>query len=239
MSSKPRNFKLGGIYHIIKRGINHEKVLKDKQDYSRLSLDLEFCNSYKDVNLWNVLAKENRSGLKGSLSERIQEARKSKGDPMTDLLGFAIMPTHIHFILQEIVNNGIIKYMQKLGGYSLYFNKRHGRDGSLFQTYKCILIESDSQLKVVFNYVHTNPISLWEPGWKNSQVKNKDVALRKLENYSWSSYPTYIGKDMFLDAINREFFLDLFGGEEQCKQAVEDWVNYKASQTNIDKDLLE
>ncbi|MEF8847500.1 MAG: hypothetical protein V5A57_03680 [Candidatus Paceibacterota bacterium] len=101
----------------------------------------------------------------------------------------------MHLIVREIIDGGISRYMQKLGGYSTYFNNRYDGRGSLSQRYTSVSIEIDEQ---------------WEPGWKQFQVKNKKRVLEKLKQYPWSTYPTYIGKNRFLDSINRDFFLDFF-----------------------------
>lgn len=239
MVREPRKFKKGGIYHLIKRSIGPQKIFKDKQDYSRCSLELEFCNSKKYVDLWEIVAENAKGGTLPPLAERVKEARQEKGKPLVKLLAFVLMPTHIHLLAQEIVEGGISKYMRKLGGYSTYFNKRYNRNGPLFQRYKLVPIKTDEQLQIAFAYVHTNPIELWESNWKQYQVENKEEALKKLENYFWSSYVTYIGKDRFLNTVDRDFFLNLFGSEEKCRQVVKDWIDYKAGEKNIKRSKFE
>ncbi len=130
------------------------------------------------------------------------------------------MPTHIHLLVQEIVEGGISKYMHKLGGYSFYFNKQYERSDTLFKRYKVVPIKTDEQLHIAFTYVHTNPISLWEPKWKKNKVKSKEESIKKLENYFWTSYASYIGKsNKFLNSINREFFLNFFGGKKMQRDS--------------------
>ena len=179
--TKPRQFKKGEVYHIIKRGVGSQEIFKDKQDYSRCSLELEFCNNQGPIDLWETITGTNKGASEAPLAERVEEARNEKGESLTDLLGFALMPTHMHLIVREIMNNGISRYMQKLAGYSIYFNDRHDRGGSLFRRYRSVPIETDEQLQIVFAYVHTNPISLWEPGWKEFEVEDKEKAIKKLE----------------------------------------------------------
>lgn len=144
-------------------------------------------------------------------------------------MAFALMPNHYHLIVREIIPKGISLFMQKIGGYTSYFNKQNNREGSLFQSsYKCIEIKSDAQLFTVFTYVHTNPVELIEPMWKNQQVKDLNKAKQFLKNYEYSSYRDYINKPTFPNVTTREFFTQLFGQEKSCKKAVEDWIKFKA-----------
>ena len=145
-------------------------------------------------------------------------------------MAFALMPNHFHLIIREIIDRGISYYMQKMGGYTGYFNKQYNRKDTLFgSAYKCIEIKSDAQLFAVFNYVHTNPVELIEPLWKKQQVKNPNKAINFLEDkYKSSSCRDYIGVPTFPNVINRKFFLEFFGGEENCKKEIENWIKFKA-----------
>ena len=232
MSSKPRQFGVGQFYHIIKRGVDGRKIFLKNQDYSRFILGLEFFNNEKSSDLWNLIrdsAEENIEEGPTLLREKLEKQRENIGNPIVELMAFALMPNHFHLIIKEIITRGTSRYMQKMGGYTGYFNKQYNRRGSLFEsTYKCVEIKSDAQLFVVFNYVHTNPVELIEPLWKNQQVKDFKKAKEFLENYKWSSYRDYIGISTFSNVINREFFLKFFEGEENCKKKVEDWIRFKA-----------
>lgn len=119
--------------------------------------------------------------------------------------------------------------MSKLGiGYGGYFNRKYGREGHVFQKrFTAVHIKNEDQLKTVFVYIHTNPISLIEPKWKEIGIKNSEKVIKFLENYKWSSYPDYIGKKNFPSVTDREFILKIIDGEEGCKEFVESWVRYK------------
>ena len=139
------------------------------------------------------------------------------------------MPNHFRFIVREIHAGGLSSFMRKMGGYATYFNLQYDRVGSLFQSrYKTIEVEDDAQLTVLFAYVHTNPIELWEPGWKDHHVQDPEAALQKLDAYRWSSYRDYGGTATFPAAIQRSLLAELMGGEEGCRKVVEDWVKHKA-----------
>jgi putative transposase len=236
MPTHLREFEINGVYHIIKRGVEKRRIFLKPQDYSRFILGIELCNMVQSTDLWTLLA----GSSPAKIAARLQGKRVSKQQALVDVLEFTLMPNHFHMGLREIKEGGISQYMQKMGGYSTYFNKQYNRVGPLFQSrFKAVHIKDDIQLNNMFVYVHTNPIALWEPGWKDFKVENSKNAMKKLEEYWASSYNDYIGKPKFPYAINREFFLNFYGSEERCRQAVEDWVRFKAAEANLESEIFE
>jgi putative transposase len=230
MPRKPREIQVGNIYHLINRGVEKRTIFRKDQDYSRFILALEFFNDQNPIGLWNLIERFTPSDL----HKRLERSREKPKDRLVDLLAFALMPNHYHLVAQEITPNGISLFMQKLGGYASYFNKQYDRVGSLFQSrFKSVLIKDDTQLYTIFAYVHTNPVELVEPGWKEFEVQNTSHALQYLQEYRWSSYLDYIGKPNFPMVSQRERFLNFYGDEKKCQDAVEDWVKYKAKKTKI------
>ena len=119
--------------------------------------------------------------------------------------------------------------MSKVGtGYGGYFNRKYGRKGYVFQNrFLTVHIKNNEQLKTVFVYIHTNPLSLTEPKWKEIGIRNPKKAIEFLENYKWSSYPDYIGKKNFPSVTKRDFVLQSMDGEQGCKNFVDGWIKYK------------
>ena len=237
MPRQPRKIEVGGVYHIINRGVEKRKIYLKNQDYSRFILGLEFFNGGESIDLWNLITAK---GGSDPPFDRIMQQRQKNKSPLIELLAFTLMPNHFHLIVREIVEGGISLFMQKVGGYTVYFNKQYDRVGSLFQSrYKVIPITTDEQLRVVFSYVHTNPIELFEPGWKEFKVKDPQQTFKKLQEYHWSSCQDYIGVPTFPLATQRGFFLDFMGGEEKCLEAIKQWIEYKANTTVFDQKILE
>jgi putative transposase len=235
MPRKPRNFQKGGIYHITQRGVDKRNIFLDKRDYSRFILALEFFNSSDEISLWEFFFSKER-GCAGSdpaqLKKLIYEKRikQNKKGRVVDFLAFALMPNHYHLLLREIEEGGISYYMQKMGGYVIYFNNRYQREGSLFQSrYHSVTVENETQLKITFNYIHTNPVEIWEPGWKNAKIKEPKKALNRLYRYRYSSLLDYIGKYNVPSVTNRGFFLEIFGGKEKIKEETKEWIEEKSS----------
>lgn len=77
----------------------------------------------------------------------------------TRCFAWALIPNHLHLLLQT-GNIPISALMQKLlGGYATAFNLRHQRCGHLFQNrYKSILCEEETYLLELVRYIHLNPL---------------------------------------------------------------------------------
>lgn len=222
MPRELRKFKIGGIYHLINRGVEQRNIFLKNQDYQRFILSLEFFNSRESTNIWELVT---RKGGEDAVYDRLKRRREKQKDSLVEILAFVLMPSHFHLIIREIGEAGIAAFMRKIGGYVSYFNKQNQRVGTLFQgRYRSIEIKDDSQLRAVFNYVHTNPVELVEPGWKSFKVKNPNKAVEWLKKYRWSSCLDYIGEINFPFVTNREFFLDFFGGKEKCAKSIKEWV---------------
>ncbi len=139
------------------------------------------------------------------------------------------MPNHIHLLLRQIKEKGITSFMRKLGtGYAGYFNKKYCRRGHFFQgRFQVVHIKDEKQLVIVFTYIHTNPVSLVEPGWKEKGIKNLKKIIKFLESFKWSSYPDYLGKKNFPSVTKRDFLLEIMRGVSGCRKAVNEWLKYK------------
>lgn len=155
------------------------------------------------------------------------------------------MPNHLHLILRQIVKDGISKYMQKLGsGIAAYFfDKYHSnikKKGHFFQDrFNAVHIETDRQLSVALVYDWTNPVALIEPGWKEKGIKNSDKAKKFLQEYKWSSYLDCIGTKNFPSIIEVEinFLMEIMGGKEGCRNAVDSWISHKEEIAKLLKDF--
>jgi len=135
-------------------------------------------------------------------------------------------------LVRELKKGGISKFMLKLeSGYAAYFTTKYGvkMKGHFFHDrFKCVHIKTEAQLIAVFVYIHTNPVALIDPHWKEKGIKNPERAIKFLEEeYRWSSFFDYIGKKNFPSVTQRDFLLQIMGGPEGAKKAVRDWVRHK------------
>lgn len=136
-----------------------------------------------------------REALGWDLQEMLLNEGLERGEPLVEVGAYTLMPNHIHFVMQEIQNGGIARFMQKIfTGYTMYFNKKYERTGALFAgTFKSKHIADDRYFKRVVPYVLLNSIEIFEPNWKQG-VGNIKHAETKLRTYPYSSLPDFMGE---------------------------------------------
>lgn len=248
MPYRKEKFENGDIVHIILRGIGGNAIFKDINDYYRGIFSVyEFNNSNP------VLIRERRRSI--SYFKKISRGENCRGrtsavsallnnrERMVDVLAFCFMPNHIHLLVKQIGDDGITEFMRKIGtGYGGYINSKYKRQGHVFQgSFRAVKIETDEQLEIVFAYIHTNPVSLIYKDWKSIRIESEDFKkiIKFLEDYKWSSYLDYIGIKNFSSVTQREFILDLFGGENKCKEFIKNYIKNKGESKKYSELFLE
>ena len=240
MPYRKEQFVNNGIYHIILRGLDDNLIFKDINDYYRGIFSIYEFNNSKPIEIRKrrqARRKEKKKENSGSPSSAVWDKRNK----FVDLLCFCFMPNHIHLLIKQLKDNGIVKFMRKVGtGYAKYFNGKYKRKGYVFQNrFRSVYVEDDKQLQIVFNYIHANPISLIESGWKEKGISNPKDALKFLKEYKWSSYKDYIGENNFPSVTERNFLLEFLGGSEGCHLSLKDWIEYKKAFEKNQELLLE
>ena len=222
----------GEIYHIVVRAVEDSKLFRDEKDYLRKIHNLFEFNDVSPTKWQYRQYYENRSR---EIEKRV------KRNLLSEILTFCLMPNHIHLLVRQLIDGGISKFMRKIGaGYGIYYNNKYKRSGHIFQgKYRAVHIKSDQQLQTVFVYIHANPVSLIEPGWKEKGIKDIDGAINFLENYKWSSYSDYLHKRNFPSLTNREFLTETLGGTDSCRELVNNWLKYKKELVDFEKIAIE
>ncbi|MEK7071710.1 MAG: transposase [Patescibacteria group bacterium] len=222
----------GEIYHIVVRAVDDLKLFRDEKDYLRKIHNLFEFNDSNPTKWQYRQYYENGSR---------EINKRTKRNLLAEILTFCLMPNHIHLLVRQLIDGGISKFMRKIGaGYGIYYNNKYKRSGHIFQgKYRAVQVKSDQQLQTVFVYIHANPVSLVEPGWKEKGIKNINEAINFLENYRWSSYLDYLQNKNFPSLTNREFLTETFGGSESCREIVNDWLKYKKELFDFDKVAIE
>jgi putative transposase len=181
-------------YHIYNRGVDKRKVFLNEKDYLKFLAGMVVFN---DTELTGHLtAKLNFADIRSLASQE----RK----PLVEIVAFCLNPNHYHLILKQVEDNGIEKYLHRLGtSYTKYFNIKNKRTGSLFQgTFKSVHIESNKQLLHVSSYVNCN-----------SEIHG----IAPANKHQWSSYWEYKrGKSIF---CNTGIILDEF-------KKASDYINF-------------
>lgn len=217
------------IYHVVSRAVGDTVVFDNESDFYRGIFSIYEFNNSIPVRIWLRRIQRKKEKIAEKFIAMSDIAMTSdKRNRFVDVLAFSFMPNHLHLILKQLKENGVSKFMQKVGtGYANYFNEKYGRQGHLFNKFRAMHIKDDEQLKNAFVYVHTNLISLIEPGWKEKGIKNPKKVIEFLENNKRHSYMDYLGKKAFPSVTQRDFFLEVMGGPEGCKTYINSWVMYK------------
>lgn len=209
---KPQN---NDLYHVFNRGTEKRKVFASDKDYERFIVNLTLFNTeqaqIKNISRYNInLALEN-----------------IPQDPMVKIHAFCLMPNHFHFMLEQITDNGLARFLHKLEmGYSKYFNKMYPRSGNLFQgAYKISHIGDDSYRLYLPLYIHLNALELLksERFWKENGIKDKIKAFNFLKNYPWSSLREYLDTK-HLSFISRDILDELYENPKTWETAIKDWL---------------
>ena len=174
---------IGEWHHCYTRGIDRRKTFQDKSDYHRFVEILYLANSEDSVHRSDYF----------SPHETILQ--KDRGKPLVAVGAYCLMPNHFHILMQEVADKGIARFMQKVGtAYAMYFNIKNDRIGSLFVgPFRSRHIDRDSYLRKAAQYIHLNPVDLYERGWKEGKVRNMPALEQKLHAYTFSSLPEYLG----------------------------------------------
>jgi putative transposase len=224
------------IYHIVSRTVGNTVVFEDEKDFFRGIFSIYEFNNDNSINIWK--RRKERAVEKKKLGSTSLTLKNR--DRFVDVLAFSFMPNHLHLIVKQLKDNGISKFMQKVGtGYAGYFNEKYERQGHLFNKFRAVHIKDDDQLKTAFVYVHTNLISLVEPSWKEKGIKNPNKVIKFLENNKRHSYMDYLGKKAFPSVTQRDFLLEAMSGVEGCKTFVDAWINHKKELKDWSEIVLE
>jgi REP element-mobilizing transposase RayT len=71
-------------------------------------------------------------------------------DTETPCYAWALIPNHVHLLLKTGLTPIATIMRRLLTGYAVYFNRRHKRNGHLFQNrYKSILCQEDAYIRCV------------------------------------------------------------------------------------------
>lgn len=197
------------IYHALNRGTDKRKIFLAKGDY------LRFVHNMSDFNNREIAFLSYRNRRRYS-----EVSAPKEEDKIVDVLCWALMPNHFHILLQERNIRGAAIFVQKLtGGYTMYFNPRHDRSGTLFQGRSKILpiAEHPHFLHLPF-YILANPLDIFQPRWKEAGIRDISGAMRFLETYPWSSFPALSTTDNESAVINKDLFFSMFGWDTHTWQ---------------------
>ena len=135
------------------------------------------------------------------------------------------MPSHLHLLLREVVDEGVSRYLQRLlNSYARYYNTRYHRSGPLFSgRFHAGHVPDTDLLLHVSRYIHLNPYS--------AGLVADPLA------YQWSSLNEYIGQPT--TSICRTDAILSITSASEYRQFVLDHADYARTLARIKTALLE
>jgi len=169
----------GEYYHIYNRGVDKRKIFEDESDYYRFFSSLILLNDVED-GLIDKFRNHRRSESKIQPAE-FRKLNLRQERPLVDFVAYCLNPNHYHFIIQQLKKDGIKTFMHRLGtSYTMCFNKKYNRSGSLFQgPFKAAHIKDNGKLFYLTTYVNCN-----------SEIHG----IAPAADYKWCSQSYYLGK---------------------------------------------
>ncbi|TSC74630.1 MAG: Uncharacterized protein G01um101444_235 [Parcubacteria group bacterium Gr01-1014_44] len=192
----------GEYYHIYNRGVDKRDIFTSKKDVER------FVESMCEFNQTEVI---------GSLVNfrKTQKASKALSrEALVSVVVYCLNPNHFHFVLKQLVDSGIAKFMQKLqGGYTSYFNLKNSRTGSLFQgTFKSHLIKNENYFNKIIGYTNKN--------YKVHHIPKDKINLVLASDYEYSNNNFKI-----VAKKEGERILEIFNGGKNFKKHCDEIVS--------------
>lgn len=186
------------FYHVYNRGVEKRNIFLNRDDY------LAFLHLLK-----TYLLPPQSVGQ----GEALPRNRRKKFHDKIDLIAYCLMPNHYHLLLRQKTISGLTEFIRSLStSYSMYFNKKYQRVGSLFQgVFKATDIREENYLLWVSRYIHRNP--------------------HNFQTHSYSSYDDYLGKRK-TGWLNTNLLLEFFESKRKSREK-----NYREFVENIKEEI--
>lgn len=208
-------FGIGDYVHVYNRGNKKQAIVKNEHDKNHFLQMLFYFNT--EITPPNPF-QDMRERLRFNLNEFVWPDYWVPCKPIVKILSFILMKNHFHLILEEVVENGIAKFMQRLGtGMTMYYNTRHHETGTLFQgSYKAKVVDKDLYLRYLNVYIQVkNGFELYNGGFEVA-MKDFDKAYRWVTEFPHGSLSHYYGK-VVTPIVDKDLFLEMFASPDDYK----------------------
>ena len=144
-----RNLKFAEkeFYHIYNRGVDKRDIFLNEADLERFFKAMTLLNREKSIGSIRDFPRD-RHGV-------------SEKERLVRIIAYCLNSNHFHFILEQIEERGIERFMHKVGmSHSKYINAKYGRNGALFQGgFGAKRIDSNEYLLHLSAYINLNSIA--------------------------------------------------------------------------------
>lgn len=209
------------FYHIFNRSVGDTPLFIDKVFQSRMLSIIDYyrfsvTTSYSGFLLLNP-------DIQNTTFKKHREET-----PLIEILSFALMPNHYHFLIKQLKKNGIRIFIANIqNSFAKYFNIKNKRHGTLFcNSFKSILIPNEFSFFHVSRYIHLNPVT--------SNVIN----INDLVEYELTSFSAYMRKTN-CNFLSTQMLDAHFSSINVHKRFVFDQSDYQKNLNKLKKLIIE
>ncbi len=228
MAARKTKFEIGELYHIYNRGVDKRDIFLDEAEHWRFLQSMAEFNAVEPIG--SIYEKSIADKNKVGLGRRASNGVKKKQSGLVNFIAYCLNRNHYHFILEQKVDNGIEKFMHRLGtGYSKYFNNRHQRSGALFQNrFQSVHVDSNEYLLHLSVYVNLN-----------DRLHPESDFGRTASKRAWSSWNEYCHpvSQNNLSFCERAIILDQFRNQKEYIDFAEETLPDIIERKKLDKEL--
>ena len=208
---KLREFENDEYYHIYNRGTDGRKIFDERYDVERFLLSMRLFNTVESP---------------GSIYEMSFKDPEPYRGELVDYIAYCLNPNHFHILLKQKVDNGISILMNRLGGYTTYYNLRHKRKGTLFQgRFKAKSVDDNDYLLHLSAYVNLN-----------ARVHQLGALGAKLSQSSYGEYLNAPGSPKAGICVT-DIILDQFKNSKEYEKFCEESLELMLSQKEEAREL--
>ena len=220
MSIRKIAFVPDEFYHIYNRGNSRQAIYLTLDDHARFMALLYLANGTKSIDFREI--------------DQKVLFNFDRGEQLVAIGAYCLMPNHFHILVTPLVEDGMVAFMRKLAtGYSMYFNKKHHRTGSLFEgKFKSEHVDNDQYLKYLFAFIHLNPAKLKQSDWQQVGITDVGGMMNYLNNYPYSSYIDNAVTRPEFNILDRSRFPQYFKDKTSYDTEMQEWLSY-----NQDKEI--
>lgn len=216
---------IGSFVHVYNRGARKMPIVHDEADKWRFLKTLRYLNDeYVLANMFYSIESDIKAG-------RCHNFERPKNwpppRPLVKILAYCLMPNHFHLLLEEINENGIVKFMSRFSdSFTKYINTKRDESGRLFQgPYQSKIIKDEKYFQYVDTYIQVfNPFELY-PGGVEKAVKEFNKAFDFVLDYVFSGLGESFDKRN-LHILNRETSEETFKNLEEYKESAYESLAY-------------
>lgn len=134
MARQARKESSTGIFHVMMRGINHQNIFEEPEDYYQFIATLDRMRVHYDED-------GSPSGINCTY------------------YAYCLMSNHFHLLIREREERVGETIKRIAGSYVYYYNRKYGRDGHLFkERFKSEPVNDMSYFTTLLRYIHQNPV---------------------------------------------------------------------------------